>query len=255
MRTLSLNTNVLVDAADILKECSRAFAKIIGLPESVGTILWTISRTHSPSSSRSLTTAAAAGGRDRHHTTAAWLVHRSQRLRDPFEAVKRFGSGTEQQSDLVSPTRIRAGYTLIDCDDIISRGISDRIVVITENWKFGAAASHNFSYNSCSCIVLESMALMSVELPEDILMLILGALEVPDLVRAGSVCSSWHGAYTNLRDIGRCKQQQTPCLLFTAKSYGAGAAGLYSLTEKKPYRLALPDPPICCCSLRVYICC
>ncbi|XP_062230171.1 F-box protein SKIP23-like [Phragmites australis] len=88
------------------------------------------------------------------------------------------------------------------------------------------------------------MGSASVELPEDVLMLILAALEVPDLVRAGSVCSSWHGAYTSLRDLGLCKQQQTPCLLYTAKSAGAGAAGLYSLAEKKPYTLALPDPPI-----------
>ena len=30
-------------------------------------------------------------------------------------------------------------------------------------------------------------------LPQDVLMTIFATLEIPDLVRAGSVCSSWHG--------------------------------------------------------------
>ncbi|CAL5050003.1 unnamed protein product [Urochloa decumbens] len=81
-------------------------------------------------------------------------------------------------------------------------------------------------------------------LPEDILLQIFAALDVPDLACAGSVCSSWHGAYTSLCNLGRWKQQQTPCLLYTAKSRGQSAACLYSLAEKKAYTLALPDPPI-----------
>ncbi|CAN6176917.1 unnamed protein product [Urochloa humidicola] len=85
---------------------------------------------------------------------------------------------------------------------------------------------------------------MASEMPEDILTQIFAALDVPDLVRAGSVCSAWHGAYTSLCSLGRWKQPQTPCLLYTAKSRGQSAAGLYSLAEKKPYTLALPDPPI-----------
>ncbi|CAL5040320.1 unnamed protein product [Urochloa decumbens] len=85
---------------------------------------------------------------------------------------------------------------------------------------------------------------MASGLPEDILLQIFAVLDVPDLVRAGSVCSAWHGAYTSLCSLGCLKQSQTPCLLYTAKSRGQSAAGLYSLAEKKPYTLALPDPPI-----------
>ncbi|OEL24673.1 Elongator complex protein 1 [Dichanthelium oligosanthes] len=85
---------------------------------------------------------------------------------------------------------------------------------------------------------------MASELPEDILMQVLAVLDVPDLARAGSFCSAWHGAYTSLCSLGRWKQPQTPCLLYTAKSRGQSAACLYSLAEKKPYTLALPDPPI-----------
>ncbi|CAN6162937.1 unnamed protein product [Urochloa humidicola] len=75
-------------------------------------------------------------------------------------------------------------------------------------------------------------------------MKIFATLEVPDLVRAGSVCSSWLHAYNCIRKLGACIQPQTPSLIYTNKSFGASAAGLYSLMENKPYTLTIPDPPI-----------
>ncbi|CAL4966726.1 unnamed protein product [Urochloa decumbens] len=81
-------------------------------------------------------------------------------------------------------------------------------------------------------------------LPADVLMKIFATLEVPDLVRAGSVCSSWLHAYNCLRKFGACIQPQTPSLIYTSKSSGASAAGFYSLLENKPYTFTLPDPPI-----------
>ncbi|CAO2142095.1 unnamed protein product [Urochloa humidicola] len=81
-------------------------------------------------------------------------------------------------------------------------------------------------------------------LPQDALIQILALLETPDLVRAGSVCSSWRAAYTSLCITGDCRVQQTPCLLYTSESTDAREAGLYSLAEKKAYTLTLPDPPI-----------
>ncbi|CAO2210942.1 unnamed protein product [Urochloa humidicola] len=82
------------------------------------------------------------------------------------------------------------------------------------------------------------------ELPLDALMDIFATLEIPDLIRAGSVCSSWHSAYTCLRDLGRYKQSQTPCLLYTSRSAGENVACLYSLVENRTYKLTLPGPPI-----------
>ncbi|XP_037463100.1 uncharacterized protein LOC119334658 [Triticum dicoccoides] len=82
------------------------------------------------------------------------------------------------------------------------------------------------------------------ELPEDILMCIFASLETPDLVRAGSVCSSWRSACARLCNLGLFRQTQTPCLLYTSESAGESAAGLFSLVENKSYTLALPDPPI-----------
>ncbi|CAN6363198.1 unnamed protein product [Urochloa humidicola] len=81
-------------------------------------------------------------------------------------------------------------------------------------------------------------------LPQDILMDIFSLLELPDLVRAGSVCTLWHDAYTNLCTAKHCKLPQIPCLLYTSESIGDRAMGLYSLAEKKSYTLTLPDPPI-----------
>jgi hypothetical protein len=73
---------------------------------------------------------------------------------------------------------------------------------------------------------------------------IFATLEIPDLLRAGAVCPSWHSAYTSLRSLGQYKLRQTPCLLYTSESAGDSAACLYSLSEKKTYKLTLPEPPI-----------
>uniref|UniRef100_A0A0D9W095 KIB1-4 beta-propeller domain-containing protein n=1 Tax=Leersia perrieri TaxID=77586 RepID=A0A0D9W095_9ORYZ len=53
--------------------------------------------------------------------------------------------------------------------------------------------------------------------------------EIPDLLRAGAVCSSWH---------------QTPCLFYTCESAGKNVGCIYSLAEQRTYKLTLPDPPI-----------
>ncbi|KAK3118927.1 hypothetical protein QOZ80_9BG0710730 [Eleusine coracana subsp. coracana] len=84
----------------------------------------------------------------------------------------------------------------------------------------------------------------SLELPVEILTDILSMLEIPDLLRAGCVCSSWHTAYTILLSSGLYKRQQTPCLFYTSKSAGDDAAFLYSLAEKRVYKLTLPEPLI-----------
>lgn len=73
---------------------------------------------------------------------------------------------------------------------------------------------------------------------------IFGNLEIPDLVRAGSVCCSWRAAYNTLRDLRRYKQSQTPFLFCTSESAGDNVACLYSLVEKSVYNLTLPEPPI-----------
>ncbi|KAL6649193.1 hypothetical protein ACP70R_013417 [Stipagrostis hirtigluma subsp. patula] len=82
------------------------------------------------------------------------------------------------------------------------------------------------------------------ELPQEILMDIFTLLEVPDLVRVGSVCSSWNSAYTSICTFGWYKWPQTPCLIYTSEFAAQNVAFLYSFAEKRTYKLTLPDPPI-----------
>ncbi|KAF7043407.1 hypothetical protein CFC21_052768 [Triticum aestivum] len=83
------------------------------------------------------------------------------------------------------------------------------------------------------------------ELPQDVLMDIFSLLEIPDLMRAASVSSSWRSTYTSLcSQLKLYKRPQTPCLLYTSESAGENVACLYSLAEKRVYILTLPDPPI-----------
>jgi hypothetical protein len=82
------------------------------------------------------------------------------------------------------------------------------------------------------------------ELPHEVLMDIFALLEIPDLKRASSVCSSWRSIYTSLCSLGLYKRPQTPCLLYTSESAGQSVAFLYSLAEKRSYKLTLPEPPI-----------
>ncbi|XBI62841.1 hypothetical protein VPH35_043379 [Triticum aestivum] len=81
-------------------------------------------------------------------------------------------------------------------------------------------------------------------LPQDVLMSIFAHLEIPDLMRASSVSSSWRSAYSSLRNLEQYQQRQTPCLLYTSESAGERVACLYSLLEKRSYKLTLPEPPI-----------
>uniref|UniRef100_A0ACD5ZRI4 Uncharacterized protein n=2 Tax=Avena sativa TaxID=4498 RepID=A0ACD5ZRI4_AVESA len=91
----------------------------------------------------------------------------------------------------------------------------------------------------------ETVVETSPELPVDVLVDIFALLEIPDFIRAGSVCSSWRLAYTILRSqLELYKRPQTPCLLYTSESVGDNVACLYSLAEKRVYNVTLPEPPI-----------
>ncbi|OEL30665.1 hypothetical protein BAE44_0008316, partial [Dichanthelium oligosanthes] len=69
---------------------------------------------------------------------------------------------------------------------------------------------------------LETVVGTSLGLPQDVLEVIFGNLEIPDLY----------------------KQSQTPYLFYTSESAGDNVGCLYSLLEKRVYKLTLPEPPI-----------
>uniref|UniRef100_A0A0D9XTG0 F-box domain-containing protein n=1 Tax=Leersia perrieri TaxID=77586 RepID=A0A0D9XTG0_9ORYZ len=82
------------------------------------------------------------------------------------------------------------------------------------------------------------------DLPKEMIVSILANLEIPDLIRAGSICSSWHSAYVQICELGLCKESQAPYLLYTTEfepNYKEDIV-LYSLAERKSYILSLPDP-------------
>ncbi|KAF0924711.1 hypothetical protein E2562_014516 [Oryza meyeriana var. granulata] len=83
---------------------------------------------------------------------------------------------------------------------------------------------------------MEPVAANVPELPQDVLMEIFAHLEIPDLVRAGSVCNSWHSVYNEMRSLGIYKLSQTPCLLYTSESAGNSVVCFYNLVEKREYK-------------------
>ncbi|XP_062191240.1 putative F-box protein At4g22180 [Phragmites australis] len=91
---------------------------------------------------------------------------------------------------------------------------------------------------------LDTVVGVMPELPQDMLMVIFANLQIPDLIRADSVSSSWHAAYTSLRDLRQYKKSQMPCLLYASESTGENVACLYSLVEQREYKLTFPEPPI-----------
>jgi hypothetical protein len=82
------------------------------------------------------------------------------------------------------------------------------------------------------------------DLPQEILMDTFALLEFSDLVRAGSVCSSWNSAYSSICSFGQFKCSDTLCLIYTSESAGENVVFLYSLMEKRSCKLTIPEPAI-----------
>jgi hypothetical protein len=93
---------------------------------------------------------------------------------------------------------------------------------------------------------MEVVARDFAELPQDILMDMFSSGDT--WFSAGGLCllllEGWNSAYTSIRSFGLYKWPQTPCLFYTSGSAGDNAAFLFSLVEKRAYKLTLPEPPI-----------
>uniref|UniRef100_A0A0D9WR11 KIB1-4 beta-propeller domain-containing protein n=1 Tax=Leersia perrieri TaxID=77586 RepID=A0A0D9WR11_9ORYZ len=79
------------------------------------------------------------------------------------------------------------------------------------------------------------------DLPMDILLEILRLLECTDLMRCAATGTR---AYCDLRRRGIAGSRQTPCLIYRPEATGLNAIGMYCLSEKRPYVIPIPDPPI-----------
>ncbi|TVU25157.1 hypothetical protein EJB05_27642, partial [Eragrostis curvula] len=87
------------------------------------------------------------------------------------------------------------------------------------------------------------------ELPEEILVSLMGELQIPDLVRSGAVCASWQSAYAAFRRLRLPSPRQPPCLLYSCDAFGRDAAALYCPSTGATFRVPVPEPlPIRCLS-------
>lgn len=79
-------------------------------------------------------------------------------------------------------------------------------------------------------------------LPEELVVIVMGSLEVPDLVRYGAVCSSCHAAYSTFRRLRLPSPRQPPCLLYSCDAHGPAAAALFCPSTGASFRIPLPGP-------------
>ncbi|WVZ95481.1 hypothetical protein U9M48_041241 [Paspalum notatum var. saurae] len=89
-------------------------------------------------------------------------------------------------------------------------------------------------------------------LPEDLLVTVMGKLEVIDLVRAGAACSSWPAAFAAFRRLRLPSPKQPPCLLYSPRDGDPDVAVLSALSSSSSprapptIRAALPGLPLSC---------
>uniref|UniRef100_M8CJD2 F-box domain-containing protein n=1 Tax=Aegilops tauschii TaxID=37682 RepID=M8CJD2_AEGTA len=79
-----------------------------------------------------------------------------------------------------------------------------------------------------------------IKLDFDLLLAIMAALDIPNLVRSGAVCTSWRDAYNTFR-LPALKQ--APCLLYACDEYGPKEAALYCPSTSATFRVPFPGPP------------
>ncbi|CAL5006248.1 unnamed protein product [Urochloa decumbens] len=82
------------------------------------------------------------------------------------------------------------------------------------------------------------------QLPLDPLLVVMAALEAPDLVRSGAACSSWRAAYATVRRLRIPTAESPPCLFYPAAGGDPDVATILSPTTGASFRVRLPDPPL-----------
>ncbi|XP_052135292.1 uncharacterized protein LOC127753883 [Oryza glaberrima] len=79
-------------------------------------------------------------------------------------------------------------------------------------------------------------------LPEDVLLTVMGFMEVPDVVRSGAACSAWRATAAAFRRHRLPTPRQPPCLLYACDAYGPDAAALYSPSTAATFRVPFRIP-------------
>ncbi|KAM0890997.1 hypothetical protein ACQ4PT_026674 [Festuca glaucescens] len=77
-------------------------------------------------------------------------------------------------------------------------------------------------------------------LPEDLLLIVMAALDLPNLISSAAVCTSWRDA---CKTFGLPVLKQAPCLLYACEQYGSSDAALYCPSTDATFRVPFPGPP------------
>ncbi|TVU03073.1 hypothetical protein EJB05_51401, partial [Eragrostis curvula] len=77
-------------------------------------------------------------------------------------------------------------------------------------------------------------------LPEDLMLIVMRALAIPDLLRAGAVCVSWRAASADVRRIQFPITDASPCLLYTCAADDDDTATVYSVSTGALFKVRLP---------------
>ncbi|PUZ45373.1 hypothetical protein GQ55_8G217600 [Panicum hallii var. hallii] len=79
-------------------------------------------------------------------------------------------------------------------------------------------------------------------LPEDLIALVLRVLDIPDLFRAGAVCTSWYAAFSAVSRVRIPVTDASPCLLYSCAGDSADTATFYSPSAGAAFKVRLPAP-------------
>lgn len=79
---------------------------------------------------------------------------------------------------------------------------------------------------------------------EELVHIVMTALDAPDLVRSGAVCKSWHAAFSTVLRIRfpAALVKDSPCLLYACDAHGDDAAALYCPSTNVTIRVPIPEP-------------
>ncbi|XP_020150892.1 putative F-box protein At4g22660 [Aegilops tauschii subsp. strangulata] len=117
---------------------------------------------------------------------------------------------------------------------VLSISVVDALTRATTSWNYARARRRSIAPHG---------AADWPGLPEDLLLTVMAALDVPSIIRSGAVCTSWHSAYKAFRGLHRLPPKQAPCLLYACDEYGPDAAALYCPSTNATFRIPFPQPP------------
>lgn len=77
---------------------------------------------------------------------------------------------------------------------------------------------------------------------EDLIVIVMHLLAIPDLFHAETICTSWRAAYSAVRRFRFPITDASPCLLYSSAGDDAGTATIYSPSANAAFKVRLPCP-------------